>query len=75
MYNIDNYPSGGDLFLLLANCLLLFCMNLAVLIYPTLLADIKRPNSNSAQGPHPVGRVTYMCPLNCFTLIYNPNLT
>ncbi len=30
--------------LLLANCFLLFCNDLAVLIFPTLLADIQRPS-------------------------------
>ena len=48
---IDIYPSDGDLFRLLANFLLLYCSDLAVLIFPTLLADIQRPNWKSAQGP------------------------
>ena len=43
---------------LLANCFLLFCGDLAVLIFLTLLAS-QRPYKKSAQGPNPVGRVTY----------------
>ena len=35
--------SDGDPFCLLANCFLLVCSELAVLIFPTLLSDIQRP--------------------------------
>ena len=41
-------------FRLLANCFPLFCIDLAVLIYPPFLADIQRPNWKSAQGSYPV---------------------
>ena len=39
----DNYldTAIGDLVRLLANCVLLFCSDFAVLIFPTLLADIQ----------------------------------
>ena len=37
-------PSLGYLFRLLRNSLLLFCRDLAVLIFTMLLADIQRPN-------------------------------
>ena len=42
----DNYldPPVGDLFHLLANCFLLFCSDLAVLIFRTLLVDFQGPN-------------------------------
>ena len=50
MYNLDNY-SVGYLFRLLANFFLLFFSDLAVLILPTLLADVQRPIWKSAQGP------------------------
>ena len=53
------------------NCFLLFCSDLAVVIFPTLFADIKRPNKKSTQVPRAVGRVTYCpCPLSSFTLLY-----
>ena len=42
--------SGGDLFRLLANCFVLFCSDLAVLTFPTHLADIQRHNKKSAYG-------------------------
>ena len=45
---------GSFLFILLANWFLLYCNNLAVFIFPMLLADIQRPNWKFAQsGPHP----------------------
>ena len=44
------YPSGGDLFRLLANCSLLFCSDLSALIFPTLMADLK----NSIRSWHRV---------------------
>ena len=40
-----------------------------MLIFPTLSANIQRPNYKSAQRPHPAGRVTYSpCPLYSFIL-------
>ena len=41
-------------FCLLANCFVHFCSDFDVLIFPTLLADIQRPNWKLAQGPQPV---------------------
>ena len=70
MYNLDNYlfPVVRT-FCLLANCFMLFCSDLAVLIFPTLLADI--PNWKSAKGPHPVNtQVLNPCPLYYFALIF-----
>ena len=64
MYNPDNYLAGssvGDLFYLLANCSLLFCSDLAVLIFPLPFADIERPNRMSAQSPR-VGTYSYLTP-------------
>ena len=74
MYNPDNYlPSGGDSFCLLANYFLFFCSDLAVLIFPTLLIDFKRPNWKSAQGPRGgVNQLFNPSPLYCFTLIFIP---
>ena len=52
MHNPDNYTGTclGDLFRTQANCFLLFCSDLAVLIFTTLFADIQRPNWKSAQS-------------------------
>ena len=52
MYNQYNNldASVGDLFCLLENCFLLFCSDLAVLIFGMILVDFQRPNRNSAQG-------------------------
>ena len=62
--------SVRDLFCLLANCFLLFCSDLAVLIYVTLLADIQRPNCKLAQGRRG-GDLLLFNPLllYCFTLM------
>ena len=43
-------PSGGNLFRLIANCFMLFCIDLSVLVFPTLLADVQRPNWKSFQS-------------------------
>ena len=51
MYNPDNYLVLGDLFRLPANCFLIFCNDLAVLIFVTLMADIQKSNWKSALGP------------------------
>ena len=48
---ITTGSSVGDLFRLLVNCSLLLYSDLDVLIFPTLFADIQRPNWKSAQGP------------------------
>ena len=55
---------------LLANCFLLFCSDLAELIFTMLLDDIKRPIWKSAQGPRG-GDIQLFnpFPLYCFTLI------
>ena len=37
-------PPVEDLFHLLANCFLLYCSDLAVLIFPMLFVDFIRPN-------------------------------
>ena len=52
MYNPDNClaPALGYIFRLPANCFLLFCINLAVLIFALLLVDMQIPNWKSAQG-------------------------
>ena len=61
MFVYQTQVVGTFLFSLLANWFLLFCSD---------LADIQRPNGESAQGPLPVRRVTYSsCPLYSFTLI------
>ena len=44
-------PPVKVLFRLLVNWFLLFCSDLAVLIFPMLLVDFQRPNWKSAQGP------------------------
>ena len=49
--NPENYLWFGDLFRLLENCFLLSFRDLAVLIFPTLLADIQRLKWKSVQGP------------------------
>ena len=60
----STFPKWLEFFCLLANYFLLFCRDLAKFIFPTLLADIQRPNLKSVQGSHPVGRVRYSsCPL------------
>ena len=70
--NIDNYldPPFGDLFLLLANCFLLFCSYLAVLIFPSLLVGFQKPNLKCAQDPR-VGDIQLFnrFPLYCLNLI------
>ena len=43
-------PPVWDLFRLLENCFLLFCRDLAVLIFSTLLVDFQRINRKSAHG-------------------------
>ena len=69
-------PPVGDLFRLLANCFLLFCSDLALLIFPTLLVDLKRPNYRLAQGPQ-VGDIQLYnpFPLYDFTLMIEQNLS
>ena len=57
-------PILWDLFRLLANYLLLFC--LALSIFPTLLANSQRTNWKSAEGPRG-GDIQFL--LYCFTLI------
>ena len=59
------WPWSWGPFRLLANCFLLFCSDLAVLIFLTLLADIH--NLKTALGPHPVGEVTYS---SCPSILY-----
>ena len=72
MYYPDNYlvPVVDTFFCLLANCFLLFCSDLDMLIFPTLLDDIQRLNLKSVQSPNPVNIKFYnQCPLYSFTLI------
>ena len=56
-----------DLFRLLTNCFLLFCSDMAVLIFPTLLVDFQGLNQMSGQG---FGKGTYSyltpSPISCF---------
>ena len=62
----------GDPFRLLANCFifLFLCRDLAVFIFPTLLAYTQYKVGTGS--PHPVGRVIYStCPLYSFTLNYS----
>ena len=58
-------------FRLLANCFLLFCSDLAVLIFPTPFADIQRHHWKLAEGPRG-GDIQLFnpFPLYCFTLMY-----
>ena len=63
---MQKITSSEDPFRLLANCFLFFCRDLAVSIYPTLLADCNRPNRKSGQGLQSVGRVSYS---PCYTLM------
>ena len=48
-----------------------FCSDLAMLIFPKLMADIQRPNRKSAQGPRG-GDLELLKPnpLYCFTIIF-----
>ena len=76
MYNQTTQldPPVEDLFRLLENCTLLFCSDLAVLIFPKLLLIFK----DLIESQHRVlGNLTidnqlfYPFPLYCFTLIKN----
>ena len=53
--------SGGDLFRLLANCFLLFCSDLAVLIFPTVLL-ISKDLIKSQHCVHGVKTYSYLTP-------------
>ena len=63
-------PPVGDLFGLLANCLLLFFIYLAVLIFPMLLVDSQRSNWKSPSGPRG-GDIQLFNPFHhfCFSLM------
>ena len=59
------------LFRFLANCFLLFCSSFVVLKFPSLLANIQRPNWRLAKGPHPVSTQLFdPCPLYSFTQMH-----
>ena len=59
-----------DLFRLLANCFLLFCSDLAVLIFPRVMVDFQRPNWKSAQDPWGGDiQIFNPFPFYCFTLV------
>ena len=59
------------LFRFLANCFLLFCSSFVVLKFPSLLANIQRPNWRLAQGPQPVSTQLFdPCPLYSFTQMH-----
>ena len=54
------------------NCFLLFCGDLAVLIFQ-ILADIQWPNWKSAQGSHTVN-IQLFNPLECYSRgVFSPN--
>ena len=71
MYNPKEFLSKWwRPFSLLGNCFMFFCRDLAVFIFPTLLAYFKVPIQNLEKIPHPVGRVTQSSyPVYSFTLI------
>ena len=47
-----------------------FCSFVALLIFPTLLADVQIPNKKSAHGPQPVVKQSFNpCPLLSFILM------